>query len=322
MKPLNTPHDTGYKWLLSSHEIFLQLLKSFVKQPWVNEIRETDLKRNETSFISKDFQEKEADLVYEAQLRGRTVFFYILLELQSSVDFSMPYRLFNYMSGIWQNYLNLLPPEKHVGQKDFRLPVIVPIVLYNGASSWTAAMSLKEMMEDSEAFGDIGLQLQYILISVNQYTEEDLLRLSNTIGAAFLFDKKDYDLEGLRNLLQKLLQALQKAPKREQQTFMRWVHYIIKPYLSPKQQEMLSEGIGSHSEKEEVTMMFKNLEKTINTIKLDARKEGLMEGRTAGRMEEKEQTAREMLRDRVQVDVISKYTKLPPERIHTLAKQL
>lgn len=81
---------------------------------------------------------------------------------------------------------------------------------------------------------------------------------------------------------------------------------------------MLSKGFGSNPEKEEVTVLFTNLEKTINTIKLDAHKEGLMEGR----MEEKEQTGREMLRDRVQVDVISKYTKLPPERIHALAKQL
>lgn len=33
MKSIHTSHDLGYKWLLSSREIFMQLLRSFVKQP-------------------------------------------------------------------------------------------------------------------------------------------------------------------------------------------------------------------------------------------------------------------------------------------------
>lgn len=313
MKPLNTPHDTGYKWLLSSRTIFIQFLRSFVKQPWVDALRETDLKRTEKSFISKDFQEKEADLVYEANLQGRTVFFYILLELQSSVDFSMPYRLLNYMSGIWQNHLILLPQEEHLGQKNFRLPAIVPIVLYNGVAPWTAAMSLEEMIEGYETFDGTGLNLKYTLIAVNQYTDEDLLQLSNIIGAVFLLDKKDYDAQTFRNQLQKLFHALQEAPKRELQIFARWVHYIIKPHLSPKQQQALEEEIATNFEGE-VTMFFSNIEKTLDTIKQEAL--------TEGRMEEKEQTAREMLRDRIHVDTIAKYTKLPLDRIHALAKQL
>lgn len=321
MKPLNTPHDTGYKWLLSSRTIFIQFLRSFVKQPWVDALRETDLKRTEKSFISKDFQEKEADLVYEANLQGRTVFFYILLELQSSVDFSMPYRLLNYMSGIWQNHLNLLPQEEHLGQKNFRLPAIVPIVLYNGVAPWTAAMSLEEMIEGYETFDGTGLNLKYTLIAVNQYTDEDLLQLSNIIGAVFLLDKKDYDAQTFRNQLQKLFHALQEAPKRELQIFARWVHYIIKPHLSPKQQQALDEEIATNFEGE-VTMFFSNIEKTLDTIKQEALTEGRMKGLTEGRMEEKEQTAREMLRDRIHVDTIAKYTKLPLDRIHALAKQL
>ena len=146
MKPFNTPHDLGYKWLLSSREIFLQLLHSFVKQPWIEKIDEDTITRTDTTFIAKDFREKEADLVYEAHLEGQPVVFYILLELQRKVDFSMPYRLLHYMSGIWQNYLRLLPETQSIERKSFRLPAIVPIVLYNGERHWTAARSFRAML--------------------------------------------------------------------------------------------------------------------------------------------------------------------------------
>ncbi|WP_294153707.1 flavodoxin domain-containing protein, partial [uncultured Clostridium sp.] len=38
-------------------------------------------------------EEKEADIVYKAEAQGKEVVFYILLEFQSSVDYTMPLRL-------------------------------------------------------------------------------------------------------------------------------------------------------------------------------------------------------------------------------------
>lgn len=39
--------------------------------------------------ILEDFKEEEADLIYKANIEGRDIIFYILLELQSKVDFRM-----------------------------------------------------------------------------------------------------------------------------------------------------------------------------------------------------------------------------------------
>jgi hypothetical protein len=33
-----------------------------------------------------DFQEREADIIYKARINGLDIYFYILLELQSTVD--------------------------------------------------------------------------------------------------------------------------------------------------------------------------------------------------------------------------------------------
>ena len=89
------PHDKGYRQLLANRGTFLALFKSFVREEWVNEINEHDLLLVDKSYILPDFSEKEADLVY--RLKSKEIIFYILLELQSTVDYLMPFRLLLYM---------------------------------------------------------------------------------------------------------------------------------------------------------------------------------------------------------------------------------
>ncbi len=71
--------------------IVIELLRSFVNREWVKEVNEEGLEQIPRSFILPDFKRKEADIVYRVSIRGQVVVFYLLVELQSSVDFSMPY---------------------------------------------------------------------------------------------------------------------------------------------------------------------------------------------------------------------------------------
>ena len=134
------PHDKGYKNLLSYKEIFLELLDGFVDQGWVADIERTQLTRINKEFIYPEFIEKEADLIYQLKINGREVIFYLLVELQSTVDFQMPYRLLQYMIGIWNDWIKNTD-RNETKRKDFKLPVIVPIVLYNGDEPWTVCQS-------------------------------------------------------------------------------------------------------------------------------------------------------------------------------------
>jgi hypothetical protein len=79
-----------------------------VNSDWVKDIDENDLIRVDKEFILQDYRKKEADIVYRMKIketdshRVHEVIFYILLELQSSVDRMMPFRLLTYMTQIWQ----------------------------------------------------------------------------------------------------------------------------------------------------------------------------------------------------------------------------
>ena len=147
----NQQHDKGYGQLLVNTKTFLQLIQTFVKEDWVNDINERDLIKVNKSYVLPDFKYKEADLVYSLKTNDKDVIFYLLLELQSTVDYLMPYRLLLYMVEIWRDVFNNTP-EKERERKSFRLPAIIPAVLYNGANNWTAALNFKEMQTNYQQF--------------------------------------------------------------------------------------------------------------------------------------------------------------------------
>lgn len=111
-KPPHHPHDKGYRQLLTNKKTFLELLQTFVDEGWVREIKEDDLTLVNKSYVLQDFSDKEADIVYRMRLGGSEIIFYVLLELQSTVDHTMPFRLLQYMVEIWRDiYQNT--PEKN-----------------------------------------------------------------------------------------------------------------------------------------------------------------------------------------------------------------
>ncbi|WPZ19212.1 Rpn family recombination-promoting nuclease/putative transposase [Geobacillus subterraneus] len=142
---LNNEHDVGYKYLFSNKKVFLQLLNTFVKKEWIKKLDEQHLQKIEKSFILHDFIEKEADIIYEMKTEEQDVYFYILLELQSSVDYSMPFRLLQYMYELWRDIIKNTD-QREFKSKKFKLPVIVPIVLYNGQNKWTAPLAFKDYL--------------------------------------------------------------------------------------------------------------------------------------------------------------------------------
>ena len=229
---VHMPHDTGYKYLLASKKAFIQLIKSFVKAGWTSQVDEANLVRVDKSFILQDFKYKEADLVYRARLKDKDVIFYVLMELQSSLDYLIPYRLLLYMTEIWRDVFNN-SSQNEVQRKDFRLPVIVPIVLYNNPAKWTVPLDFKETLDSSELFAKHVLDFRYILINVFAYDEKELLELSNLIGAVFLLDR-GRNLEEILNRLEKLIITIKKMDKEEFRLFTAWTENILTRDVSPE----------------------------------------------------------------------------------------
>ncbi len=122
-----------YKKSCTNKQIFLNLINEFTENEWKKDLQADKLILVDKSYILSDYEELEADIVYRASMGDKELIFYVLLEFQSSVDYSMPIRLLFYMIEIWRDVLKEVKNET-IKKKDFMLPAIIPIVAYNGHS--------------------------------------------------------------------------------------------------------------------------------------------------------------------------------------------
>jgi len=275
-------HDKGYRELLSSKRTFLQLLKTFVQEDWTKDIDEDSLVRVEKSYVLQDFSEKEADIIYRLKGKGNDVIFYVLLELQSTVDYLMPFRLLLYMVEIWRDIYHNTPEDERE-RKGFRLPVIIPAVLYNGANKWTAALRFKEILAGYRQFEKHVLDFRYILFDINRYDVEELYRAANLISSIFALDQRVGAGE-LMGRLRKLADGLKNLSRDEFRQFAGWLSHVLKSRLPEPLQEKVDRIIGEVNPGE-VEKMITNLEIALEEMQQQAEMRGLIKGRAEAKQD-------------------------------------
>ncbi len=220
------------------------------------------------------------------------IYFYLLLELQSSNDFSMPIRIFSYIWQIWRDYITNQVAESNgkrisdvINRKTFKLPAVVPIVLYNGSASWTASRNLKDCIANSELFGKYVVDFEYILIDINNYTEEDLVEVGNCISAIFMLDQKISDTEFVSRL-SFILREMLDRDSPEVLHIKNWLEVILPDNIKDKVMQIFDE-----TKRKDDGYVTATIARTLAEQQEQALQRGLAEGRLA----EKYTTAKKLL---------------------------
>jgi predicted transposase YdaD len=304
---IHDPHDKGYKTLFSYREIFLELLDSFVTQGWISQLDRKSVIRIDKSFTSLVAGNKDADLVYRLKVKGKDVIFYLLFELQATVDFQMPFRLLEYMVEIWRDYLKGIDPNE-VRRKGHRFPMIVPMVLYNGVYNWTACRSFKETLEGTDLFGEYVVDFKYILIDVQRFSKEFLFGLANMIGTVFLLDRQS-DFEEFTRRCTLLKPVLEGLDEQRSQAFMLWFTNVGMRDFSDAEKKKLIGDIDV-TKPEEGKKMISYLNENLRRYYDEAEKKGKLE------------VAKNLLLMKMDVDTVAKAAALPVEKILELQKSL
>ena len=237
----NLKHDESYKSVLSNAANFLHFLKKYIAAPWTADISVDDLATVNKSYITPEFGEIDSDLIYKLKIKDTDVYFYVLVELQSQVDHTMPFRLLRYMVELLNDLFKNI--EKNIRErKDFRLPAIVPIVLYNGGDNWTAVRTYKEYTENYEIFGDCIIDFHYLLFDLKRTDEAAMLLTKKILDIVFLLDKRR--LENPENKVSEgeVTELLEKfAPKMpvdDALALLGWLkHFMYKGKLSPENEK-------------------------------------------------------------------------------------
>ncbi|MCX6089877.1 MAG: Rpn family recombination-promoting nuclease/putative transposase, partial [Candidatus Atribacteria bacterium] len=242
--------------------------------------------------------------------QGQEVIFFLLLELQSTVDFQMPYRLLLYLVEIWRDFLKNTPPNE-AERKEFLLPSVIPLVLYNGEAPWTAKQTFGEYLSGGELFEEYLLNFRYFLIDVHRYTEEELLTLSNLIGAVFYLDQENDGKELIRRL-KKIIGFFRDMPDELIILFMHWIKFAFSAKVPRSLQESIRKII-NESKPNEVNTMISNLAKTLEEMEQKAEKRG--------EMKKAKIIVRQMLRKGMDEELIAELTGLSREEVEKMKEK-
>ena len=281
-KAMNNIHDRSYKDLYSHKEVFLDLVKEMLKAPWSEKLDVNNLVLVDKSYILSDYEESEADIVYRANIDGKEVILYTLLEFQSTVDYRMPLRLFFYINEILREHIKNLKNYKKKNKIGFNVPAVIPIVLYNAIRKWNAPRYFKDIVNKSELFGDNIVNFKYELFDVNhEYTKEQLIKNNNITSAIFLLDQKVEPLEFLYRLKAVALE-FNKLTDVQKMILKHWIRNTVDETIAENAVEILD------SNKEGVEKMVANNAFMIKEMKEKVEKEGIEKGLEKGLEKERE----------------------------------
>jgi len=277
-------HDRGYKKLFSNVTIFRQFLESFVDEEWVAELDFSTCERIDKSFLSADYDQTTSDVIYKIKLREQDVYIVIITEFQSTVDRFMALRVLNYITNFYMDYIFALKEAKEA-ERLFKLPVVFPIVLYNGEDKWTAPIDIADLIEEQPDLGEYKLNFKYFKLAENELSKDDLLRIRNLVSALFLAEAH-YDIE---LLIEELLSIFtEESDKRAASLLLNWFKQIwLHGRITTDDYEKLDATY--HSVEEVRTMLTTAVaieKREIYESGLEkGREEGLEEGREEGREE-------------------------------------
>ncbi len=202
--------DLGYKRMFAHREMVEDLLRGFVREPWVAEVEMDTLERVSGTYVSDDLREREDDIIWRVRWRDRWLYVYLLLEFQSTVDPFMALRILVYVGLLYQDLVR----EKKL-TPDGRLPPVLPLVLYSGEDGWTAAPEISELIEAVPG----GLEryrphMRYLLVEERGFSEAELAPMQNLVAALFRLENSRGP-EDIVQVLELLIEWLQVPEQAE-----------------------------------------------------------------------------------------------------------
>lgn len=274
----------------------------FINKTLKLNIKKEEIEKYNSSFISKTFQNKEADIVYK--IKDKNIFF--LIEHQSKIDYSMPFRLLEYEVAIIRSAID----KSKIKNKSYKIPLVMPIVLYTGKQKWNANKYLEKSQEKIQCLNiKIG---NYSLVDINNYTEKELLE-DNTFISKMMLIEKSKNTEEIAETLEKIISKTQKEDKE-------LLKRIIEIFLEEKIGIQKSTELIRKLESEGDSMLaIVDMIRKENQMYIDmGRKEGKKEGKIEGKTETIKEIVNKMLRKNLPEKTIIEITGINPKEIEKI----
>ncbi|MCB1158311.1 MAG: Rpn family recombination-promoting nuclease/putative transposase [Leptospiraceae bacterium] len=162
-------HDSFFKLTFQDKENAIDFFKHRLPQELLKDISLDSLEITKDSFVDPNFQDIHSDLLFKVLIANKESYIYLLLEHKSYPDSMTSFQLLKYMVGIWSLYWSQSSKEKNL-----RLPLILPMVLYHGGEEWQFGNDFLQLQEKMEGWEKYQVNFHYVLFDFSTYKDEEI----------------------------------------------------------------------------------------------------------------------------------------------------
>lgn len=315
------PYDKIYRHLLGDVNQVTKFLNNYLKPN--PKLKSEDLEKSNTSFITSHFRHRQADIIYK--IKNRNIYF--LIEHQSRIDRKMPYR-------IWMYGIELIRAETRenlIGKKGYKIPIVIPVVLYTGKRKWNVTTNLSELQEKWEGFQGIQTITQYNLIETQN---QIMLNKNDLISEIALLESVD----NIKELKQNVIKISETIKEREEMDkFMEIVSYTLPQKMAEEEVDKIIERLSKKKLKDEYGEplrglgLLSKLFEEINDVATkngtergmkQGMKQGMEQGMQKGIAEAEEKFIKKMLEEKEPDEKIQKYVGISKKELQKIKENL
>lgn len=194
--------DSSSKLIFGNAELCSQFLRNYMNIPILKNVRAEDIEDVSERYVPMFTEERNADTVKRVKISEKdTLYFISLIEHKSQVEYNVSMQMLRYMVYIWEDYEKEMERKQRgiSKTKDFRYPPILPIVYYEGTDKWNSSLNFRDRILFQEAFEPFTPDFFYKLVSLNEYSVQDLIGRKDELSLVMLINRLQ-SIEDFREL--------------------------------------------------------------------------------------------------------------------------
>ena len=263
-------HDKSIRMFLKDKTEAVNFINKVLYNKSKEPIKENEIEEHTEDFITIDYKDKEADIVYKDNREEGS---YFLIEHQTKIDPYMPFRIAEYA-------LEIIRMEYRKGI----MAEVTAIVLYTGKENWKVPLRLGKKPRNDNQIGT------YSLYELNKHEDTELIKDGKALSIGLVLERAINS----KNLVEKLNEILgmQLNLSKESRNLINiYITNVLKGILGEEETKEIIKRL--NKEKEEENNMFM-LEETLRNEMMENKRNGIEIGIKTGKEEMKIQIIKRM----------------------------
>jgi len=207
MSKIRYQHDATYKNLFKDPDMVESILRRFAPADVVAEMDFQSLEPFSTEHVTEDGRERRNDIVWRINIKDSVCYLLFLLEFQSREDWWMAVRILAYTALLWQDIIKA--DRLKAGDK---LPLVFPLVLYNGGKAWKAPTDLRDLLPTiGKTLENCQPRQQYFILDAGHVPQE-MLAGNNDLATLLIRFERAQHIENFDQILNELCKIIPDSP--------------------------------------------------------------------------------------------------------------